>query len=176
LNFLKNYAPDAANKLKLTPDQLQNSALVNCYPYDNTAVAGECYGWNETSTGRVKTGSKVDCDNMKEQTKYKVTPIRPYILNKDYAYAGYKQNNSVPENQKVATYAKPFAMFQMSLTDPTKKINNFDDKTLIRCNVIAKNIEYPYLANKDLMGNALLAQPGHGWVQLGFSQKVNDAK
>jgi len=167
---------DAVNKLKLTPDQLQNSALVNCYPYDNTAVAGECYGWNETSTARVKTGSKIDCDNMKEQTKYKVAPIRPYILNKDYAYAGYKQNNTEAENQKVATYAKPFAMFQMSLTDPTKKINNFADKTLIRCNVIAKNIEYPYLANKDLMGNALLAQPGHGWVQLGFSQKVNDAK
>jgi len=162
--------------LPLTPEQLQNSALVNCYPFDNAAVTADCYGWNETRTARVKTGAKIDCDNMKEQTKYKVKAIRPYILSKDYKYEGYKSNNTDADNQKVATYAKPFAMFQMSLTDETKKINNFGDKTLIRCNVIAKNIEYPYLANKDLMGNALLAQPGHGWVQLGFSQKVNDAK
>jgi hypothetical protein len=64
----------------------------------------------------------------------------------------------------------------MSLNDETQKINNFGDKTMIRCNVIAKNIEYPYLANEELMGNALLGQPGHGWVQLGFSQKGVEPK
>ena len=139
---------------------------------------------------------------MKVQSKYKVKAIRPYILDKHYTYSGYKTNNTDAENNKVATYAKPFAMFQMSLTDETQKINNFGDKTMIRCNVIAKNIEYscvserlscffsdfklfklffnrffyPYLANEELMGNALLGQPGHGWVQLGFSQKVDEPK
>lgn len=166
----------SAENLGLTAIQLQNSALINCYPYDNTAVAGKCYGWNDNSTARLTTGSKVDCDNMKVQSKYKVKAIRPYILDKHYTYAGYKTNNTDAENNKVATYAKPFAMFQMSLTDETKKINNFGDKTMIRCNVIAKNIEYPYLANEELMGNALLGQPGHGWVQLGFSQKVDETK
>jgi hypothetical protein len=166
--------------LPLTPEQLQQSALVNCYPYDIAAVTGDCYGWNENRTARVKTGAKIDCDNMKEQPKdgagYKVKAIRPYILSKDYEYEGYKSSNDNDANQKVATYAKPFAMFQMSLTDETKKIDMLEDKTLIRCNVIAKNIEYPYLANKDLMDNALLGQPGHGWVQLGFKQKIEGAK
>jgi len=154
---------------------LQNSALINCYPFDNTAVAGtKCFPWGN-GTEREKSGDKVDCDNMKSQTKYKVDPIRPYILSKDYEYAGYAKNGTDADHQKVATYAKPFAMFQMSVTDSTD-IDNNKDGTLIRCNVIAKNIEYPYLSNKDLMNNALLGQPGHGWVQLGFKKQGEEPK
>merc|ERR1712154_748881 len=98
---------------------------------------------------------------------YKIKAIRPYISNKKYS--GYSAD--AEKNKETATYAKPFAMFQMSKA--TGKIKNLEDKSLVRCNVVAKNIEYPYLDSEKLMSNALLGQPGHGWVQLGFRQLDN---
>jgi len=156
----------------LNVTELKTAAFVNCYIFDVEASKGQCYPWkmsNDSKTvERATTGDKVPCDNMKSNKDYQIEAIRSYILNKDYVYSGYSSDDA--ENLKAATYAKPFAMFQMSMTKDGK-VKNLEDKSLIRCNVVAKNIEYPYLANDKLMGNALLGQPGHGWVQLGFRQK-----
>jgi len=157
----------------LSAADLKETAFVNCYIFDVEAGKGKCDPWKkeENSSFVVRDGSgskSVSCDNMKDQTDYKIDAIRPYISNKNYVYSGYSAG-SADDNKKAATYAKPFAMFQMSKLSEGK-IRNLDDKSLIRCNVVAKNIEYPYLDSEKLMGNALLGQPGHGWVQLGFKQ------
>jgi len=159
----------------LSAADLKETAFINCYIFDVEAGKGKCEPWkkdNSSNTVRDGSGSKtVPCDNMKDQTEYKIDAIRPYISNKKYEYKGYTANSD-DDNKKAATYAKPFAMFRMSKA--TGKIKNLEDKSLVRCNVVAKNIEYPYLDSEKLMGNALLGQPGHGWVQLGFKQLDNE--
>ena len=150
---------------------LKQAAFVNCYVFDIEAKKGNCDPWKKTDGVIARdgeAGSKVPCDNMKTNKDYRVSPIQPFILNDNYKYTGYGDN--ADENIAAATYAKPFAMFQMSMAEEKEStpIKNLEDKSLIRCNVVAKNIEYPYLDSDQLMGNALLGQPGHGWVQLGF--------
>lgn len=159
--------------LGLTLEQRKQAAFINCYVFDIEAKKGMCKPWKTGENGNVAfddddSKDKVPCDNMKASDKYSVKPIQPYILNDNYKYAGYGTNET--ENVNAATYAKPFAMFQMSVTG-SDLVKNLEEKSLIRCNVIAKNIEYPYLDSDNLMGNALLGQPGHGWVQLGFKTK-----
>lgn len=161
----QNYKP---TDYQLSAEELQTSAFVNCYIFDTGATKGQCKPWSDKNNTRKGVGADVDCDNLKAQSKYKVNPIRPYILNKNYEYKGFAVGED-DQNQKSALYAKPFAMFQMTVE--SGKIENKNDDSFVRCNVVAKNIEYPYLANEALMGNPLLSQPGHGWVQLGFLEK-----
>lgn len=167
-----------SNGLGLSVDDLKQAAFVNCYIFDVEATKKMCKPWkvdnNNSFTVRDSSSSEsVPCDNMKDQTDYKIKAIRPYILNKDYVYSGYSNASSptmVEDNKKAVTYAKPFAMFQMSKVTESK-IQNLEDKSLVRCNVVAKNIEYPYLDSEKLMDNGVLVQSGNGWVQLGFRQK-----
>jgi len=166
-----------SNEFKLSVDDLKQAAFVNCYIFDVEAGKKMCKPWkvdtNNNFTVRDSSSSEsVPCDNMKDQTDYKIQAIRPYILNKDYVYSGYfnsTTSNWKDANKKTATYAKPFAMFQMSRVTEGK-IQNLEDKSLVRCNVVAKNLEYPYLDSPKLMDNSVLKQPGNGWVQLGFRQ------
>lgn len=153
----------------LTKDQLKQAAFINCYVFDIEAKKGKCKPWKKTGDVIEKdsdAGNTIPCDNMKANDVYKVSPIQPFILNDNYKYDGYSTDEG--KNLVAAIYAKPFAMFQMSMAEESSPIKNLEDKSLIRCNVVAKNIEYPYLESEQLMGNALLGQPGHGWVQLGF--------
>jgi len=157
----------------LSATEMKETAFVNCYIFDVEASKGKCFPWklnNDSKTvERDETATKnTPCDNMKSNNDYQIDALRPYIQNKNYVYSGYTSDED--NNKKAATYAKPFAMFQMRMSKDGK-IANQEDKSLIRCNVVAKNIEYPYLDSEKLMGNALLSQPGHGWVQLGFRQR-----
>lgn len=165
-------------------------AFINCYIMDQDQEKGLCYPWQQDST-RATTGDKVDCDNMKDlslkvlnkkgveqaQTPYKISAIYPYIKNSDYKYSGFKSGDDTV-NKKSSRYVKPFAMFQLensdASADATGVLKNKDDKSAVRCNILAKNLEYPFISDDALMGNALLSQPGHGWVQLGF--KTSDKK
>jgi len=158
-------------------------AFVNCYIMDQDKEKGKCKPWTAEGT-RAKTATDdelVDCDNMKDlsttvkdktgkdanQTQYKITAQYPYIKNSNYLYKGFKAGETT-QNDESVQYAKPFAMFQLENKDKEGKLLSKDDKSVIRCNVLAKNIEYPSISDDKLMGNALLSQPGHGWVQLGF--------
>lgn len=166
-------------------------AFVNCYIMDQDKEKSKCKPW--TAEGKRGDGEQVDCDNKKDlsttitnqagkevnQTQYKINAIYPYIKNSDYAYAGFSASDN-SQNKKSAEYVKPFAVYQLENTSTEPEIagvlKSKDDKSLVRCNVLAENIQYPFIADDNLMGNALLSQPGHGWVQLGFktSEKKED--
>merc|ERR1711881_631011 len=86
-----------------------------------------------------------------ETSTAKATPIVPYIRNKDYQFEAYTEDATA---ENTTPYIPPFAMFQMDASAEDARKGNLQ----FRCNLIARNVQYPYKEDLKLQGNQLIMQ------------------
>jgi len=122
-------------------------AFFNCFVMDTNNVC--------KVDGAV--GKTYEC----ETSTAKATPIVPYIRNKDYQFEAYTEDATA---ENTTPYIPPFAMFQMDASAEDARKGNLQ----FRCNLIARNVQYPYKEDLKLQGNQLIMQNGMGHADFGF--------